>query len=679
MLHIIVSAHGGRFSNQRQTLRVPPGLSINYYCLDGQILSNNDGYWLFNHLQNGYDVSQYVRQRKDEGEFTFDYSCWFAPEFAAYCGIFELGNPDPIDSLRAYSQANPLLLSQIFARYSGTDCVIEWLCCRTVTAAFAGAQLSNPKGAFLTEAAPETALVPDLVPGASMLGLGFNALGTYDVRSLTQQIISVSAGPDTNWTYPPTKITYTVPGNASVISNTHASGSARVFSSQQEFQDYFSAKADIEGSYGGFSAQFSAAYSKSLTTTDSYSYSVYDAEFRGWDVMLLSHSEANQVPGFSQDPDVVELPRNFTKENRESFFALFRKFGTHFVSQCRVGGNIYYYLAIEKAYSVNTVALEAKVALEYKAVFTAASGEAEADWSQLGEEWATSRSVQVSALGGSAHVLNALLPVYQSSFNTIFLQWQDGVMQNPAVVTFKLRPLSQLFSGEQAGAVSKALRVYMNGAIISLASCDYTPGTGPGGGNVTTDALMIVAGNLIPPDPLSPPPPPVIEDGVIYPITGYRIVVVDADSLDVILNATYYIPGSLNSSYEKQQEVYHKIMKDIDQIGERGYYVAISGFGIIAVNFPSSAFMNWVSSCGIDMRAWRSYMNQSMFFNLVSYAAVGRQGLNPGKAVESFSVWLDDWTLVTEGGADASVITMLYADTLYQETPGMTRGSLSAG
>src|SRR5207237_8787109 len=71
----------------------------------------------------------------------------------------------------------------------------------------------------------------------------------------------------------------------------------------------------------------------------------------------------------------------------------------------------------------------------------------------------------VDASGGDTRPFSALAPGYGSNCNDISTKWQTAVMGNPAVIEFKLRPLSALFSGDLAAAISQALTAYASTAL----------------------------------------------------------------------------------------------------------------------------------------------------------------------------------------------------------------------
>jgi hypothetical protein len=148
MPNMIISAHGGRWSDQKCDLDVPQGSSVVYYVIDGGLLSNADGYDILEELQKGNEPGGTVVERDKAGNKTYDYSCWYATEFAAYCGIFEVGSQKLIESLQGYTEDKPLLLSKIFKVYP--NCTIYWDCCREITKRGTSPVLVNSPGSYLT-------------------------------------------------------------------------------------------------------------------------------------------------------------------------------------------------------------------------------------------------------------------------------------------------------------------------------------------------------------------------------------------------------------------------------------------------------------------------------------------------------------------------------------------------
>jgi hypothetical protein len=497
------------------------------------------------------------------------------------------------------------------------------------------------------------------IPGVGVLGYGFDALGSYDVSSVTQEIFTHQTMDAEDWEYQPSGITYQVPDNTSIIPFTTTSGSGQVFSTQQQYQGYLAAKAGISGSYGGFSGAFNFAYSQTLNTQRSWYYGLYEAEYTGWKLGLADQSASWVSSDFAEDPDVEVLPTTFTPANEDLFFAVFRKFGTHFVAQVTLGGALTYYVAVQRSYSSDEQKVEANVSLEYKAVFMSTKATAEAEWQQLGQTWASSRLVKVDAVGGSAAALNALDPGYGDSDSTEVSSWAQDVMSNPNVTDFELRPLSLLFSGDRATAVDQAIEAYLNGAVLVYANSDYTPSRGPGGSNFTTSSGIVVNGTPMRPDPAVPQPTPTIYGGnVVCPIAGYQIALLDPSDMTPILSHIYYQEWD---PWVNEPKVYDAIMADLDQVSATGYLAFVAGFAIDLMNYPSTGFAQWLGTVGASLSGWRQYISFTGSPGQASYVCLGKQGWLPGRAVEGFAAtpnWVGyPWAATT----DTSGLMLLYA------------------
>jgi hypothetical protein len=153
----IISAHGGRWSNQKPDLAVPSTSAVAFYVKDGQLLSNTMGYAILGALTKNQTPPYPVVEQVSGGK-TYDYACWYAPQFANYCGIYEVGSTKQVASLKQYTENNPLLLSQILQMYP--DCTIYWDACREVSVHAETAVLQNSPGAFPSESPPEALAIP---------------------------------------------------------------------------------------------------------------------------------------------------------------------------------------------------------------------------------------------------------------------------------------------------------------------------------------------------------------------------------------------------------------------------------------------------------------------------------------------------------------------------------------
>lgn len=466
------------------------------------------------------------------------------------------------------------------------------------------------------------------IPGADALGFGFDILGRYDLSSVTSRVFLHKNNHVRDWTYQPTGITYAVPDNTAVFDDTNPRGEVTTKSTREKFQNEFSGKAGIKASYGAFSGEFDSAFSHVETSDHQFYWSMYDAEFTGWRLALETLDASYVNPAFLQA--VEDLPTPFNDEVQNLYFNVLRTYGTHFVTQVEVNGSFRYYVAVDKSYSSNQTDVSAKVDLEYQAVFASAKARASAEWKQLGEHWAKSRYVKVSAQGGDTGPLNALSPKYGDNYNDVFTHWQKAVMRNPSAVRFRLRPLSVLFDHNQEVqiALDAAISKYTNGALYStsIVAYDYQTKKSECTWNI------IQSGTVVPPNPDTAPPqyPPAPD----WPHGGgLQVALLNPVTLDTILSKVHYVKD-LNPN---AIEIYDRMMADIDKVADHGYLAVVTAFGMPLWLFPPRRAFTWFESCGATLEEWRRRVDQCANAYTCNYVMIGRNGLAVGNATERFS------------------------------------------
>lgn len=479
----------------------------------------------------------------------------------------------------------------------------------------------------------------NIIPGADILGFGFNSLGTYGIESATSQLFARQTNNSESWTYPPTQTQYDIPDNIAVLDDTKVSGQAYVFSNEQAFQSHYASElhAGISTEFGTFKGSFDAAYSSDVTRTGSHYYGVYEANFNGWDLSLVDESRGRLAPAFLQDPDVQALLKesNFNPQNAFLFFRVFNKFGTHFVSQVKVGGKLYYYLVVDTSYSSDSTHVSASISLEYKAVFADTSVEASMDWQKLSQEWTNSRKVSIDARGGDTGPLSALDPIYGTNFHDVFTHWQSAVMQNPAVIEYKLRPLSVLFSGNLADAIGQALKAYANAGISVMAEYQTAWNGGPEGHVVRLATQLMLNGQPVVPQMPEPPAP--YGSGWPDKPVGLQLAIIDSNSLNLLLNKFYYM-----EAYQMPEckQVYETMDGDISKHMKPGCIIALAAQGVPLAALPQGSFYYRLQSFGATLQQWETSFNSGApdpgVFAMASYVCVGQQGSAVGSAYEAY-------------------------------------------
>ncbi len=474
----------------------------------------------------------------------------------------------------------------------------------------------------------------NIIPGASWLGLGFNILGSNNLSSANSSILTpVSGTGGTPYTDPNTGTIYAVPNNVAVSTGAgDQTQDAQVFAakSQQDFQSYLAAQAGVSGSYRGFSGAFNAAFSKEAQSETMYWYCLASGNFEGWIVFLQESSQQQFSTEFSADPDIVALQKlspPVFKGNEALFYRIFQRWGTHFVDKVTVGGNINYYAAVNTAFSSDQNTIATDLSLEYRSLLVDVAAKASVDWQTLGQQWSSDRTVSWTATGGDNSLLEGIdpSPSFGENFNGAFQNWAGSIMDNPAVIGFHLRDLSELFAGELAEAVTDALTAYTEKGVYAQA--EFTSSNSI----LTSYAGMILLNGETVPNPAPAPNSGDQIDGVA------QLTVFDGTTLETLVNMGAYF--DYTTSPMPWVTFWDSFYQAVQGLTGQSYIVALTGSGLnLADSFPSSDFASWLAGCGGALTQWREQMGVpfSDDYN-VSYVLIGQQGLQPGQAIEKFT------------------------------------------
>jgi hypothetical protein len=279
--------------------------------------------------------------------------------------------------------------------------------------------------------------VMDTIPGADTLGFGFDITKRYHESSTTEQIFKEGTPDARQMTLGTT--TYSVPQNIATESIKKTDGTSQVFSTRQQVQDHFSGKAGISGSGFGFKGHFEMSYSHLTNSDRSYYYALVEATDQAYNLKLKEQSETWLTAQFASD--VNSLPPAFSPATRDTFYAFFSKYGTHYVHQVQLGGSLYYYVAIEKSTTTDESTVKMNMDLEYKALFGKTKAEAEATWQKVDKNWANSRVVRLSTQGGD-NDLDGIAPGNKEWKGDSFSTWSKSLTNKPGLSGFNLRPIS---------------------------------------------------------------------------------------------------------------------------------------------------------------------------------------------------------------------------------------------
>ena len=426
---------------------------------------------------------------------------------------------------------------------------------------------ATPTPAEVFKIAPITEIFPDnvipnydvlainnLVPGAEMLGYGFNIFGDYDFNSATRPILDLGTASPAK---APNGNTYNVPAHVG-IGGGQSSASAYSFDTAEQFTSHFEGSAGISGSYGAFSASFTTAYQTDQQNSSSYSWAMVESKILQWS-LRLAYSSSTIRADVHSDPDFANLPSTFEPANAQAFFAFFSKFGTHFINQIDVGGTLYYYSAVSRSSSMSASDIRMSASAEYHALIASVKVESQAEWSRCSKNWTQSRQSHAETVPATSSVVKWVSPsegTYDE--NKTFADWEDAVEQFPARTSFRLVPISQLFSGAQAGAVQQAFQAYTQTRALVQSYKDHY-------------SNIILGGR-----PIVPPGgyPPVTKYGTqFYGQPGWHLVVLDRKTLAIKMNKYYSIDYTKTNWPDP---TYDQMVSELGPYIDPGKYILIA-------------------------------------------------------------------------------------------------------
>jgi hypothetical protein len=462
----------------------------------------------------------------------------------------------------------------------------------------------------------------NIIPGAAVLGCGFDIFGGYSEESLQRPLMNVG-GAFTPWTAPNGTV-LEVPDNASLNPATATSGSASAFESKQTYTSHYAAKANVRGSYGAFSAEFEAAFSHEEQSEAEYSYGLYELQATTWTLTLINQTVGALLPDVLSDPDYTNLPSAYSQENEYLFFRFFAKYGTHFVDRVVCGGSMSYCAAVSKQFSSQNTTISAKLTLEFGGVFGSAGATAEADFAAAGTAWFENRTVSIRSLGGNTNVLAGIVPSDGTSNNAAFESWLGSIASEPAPTQFALSPIASLFSGDRAAAVQQAYEAYANSRLYAEArhdTCTLLLSGTPVHGPVT----QFTSGN-----------------GQPTAHMGVLVALIDRTDLNLALARRYDIAVAYewpNTLIATCNQLFEALYSDLNgYAGESQYLLALTTYNWWGCGYPTPNAYGLLLSCGAGsgLHEWRTHWSATGTINDVNYSLLGIVGCGPDAGIEAF-------------------------------------------
>lgn len=446
---------------------------------------------------------------------------------------------------------------------------------------------------------PQAAAIPNLVPGAEILGYGFNIFGEYSFDSAIQPLFDLGAK-CSPYTYPESGTVYNVPSNVSPPGGSSASASAYAFATSSEFVRQFQADASVSGSIGAFSATFTSAYSSQQQQSTDYSWALVEGKYYAWHLQML-YSAQNILPQISGDPDWSNLPGTFTTDNAHLFYAFFQKFGTHFISGVACGGTLYYYFAVQKQANYSSNQISASASAEYQGLISSTQAQANAYWSQCSNQWTTFRQSYAITVPATTGVIDWVNPPANSYDSTNqFAQWKTSVTNNPSRANFSLTPIHTVFSGAQAIALQQAYAAYGSNRVHVESYRDRV-------------ATVLVNGT-----PVLPPGGYPSNQGA-----GWHVIILDSRNNTIAFNKYYDIEFGMPNWPDGTND---QISADLaPYLGTTNYILVLAGCKMNEGSNPNNTFYGILKSfgAGAGLDAWMQREHGCAGGNGVAYALVG--------------------------------------------------------
>jgi hypothetical protein len=423
---------------------------------------------------------------------------------------------------------------------------------------------------------------PSPIPGASILGFGYNVVTATSMTDTTQRIVAINEAQGTNVTKG--GIQYLLPANVSLIDNNTSSIQYNVFASQAEYASHLAAQVNASVSAWGFSGDFAASYSSLSEGSQASLYGLVEADTTLWEVAIQQLQSLSLDPTFQEE--LGALPPTYSPDTGQAFFDFFEKYGTHVVTKASAGGYLHYTVAVSGASSFSKQTAQANMKLEYKSVFIDASANAQSDWSQMDKSWISSRNASLSVQGGDPSILENAIPPNDPTtpvnYSALVGQWTRGVMQAPGVTGVHLQPISHLAPAGQVAALDAALDAYLNDGVTVSGRATLNEDTKTVW-TVSDSACSIEINRnyvQVPPEPM----------GSTGTTPFYWLVLAD-NAGKVVFNQAVFKddPDQLDALIETV----------ISMSAGQNWWTVVVQCG--ATNPPSAKAVQWLNSCGINL------------------------------------------------------------------------------
>jgi hypothetical protein len=184
----------------------------------------------------------------------------------------------------------------------------------------------------------------------------------------------------------------------------------------------------------------------------------------------------------------------------------------------------------------------------------------------------------------------ALHPGYEQSFKARFDTWVGTLKTNPGTINFRLSPIEELFSGDQAGHVRRAATAYVDSQLQVVSE--------------RAESAILLNGMRLEMDTVGPPATHGVDAMIsdpphAYPSSVVRIAVIDGDTLQPVHKRAYRIANRDFTAVMTDMKRYERDSKYIIAItlgGENGSQYFTNGYS--GVQFPTGDFYAFLIGCG---------------------------------------------------------------------------------
>lgn len=459
--------------------------------------------------------------------------------------------------------------------------------------------------------------ITTVLPGVDALGHGFKVTGMYDTESVTTELVRIDKSKGTPVTEFGTE--YLLPTNCSHVDIFDDVAEFQSYSSRDEFTSDLAAKASVEGSAWGFSAEFDASYSTRKEETQSAYFGRVFSYYRFWRVLLDIHS-VDLDPDFAAD--LAALPAQFTPATQNAFFDLFNKYGTHVITSTVVGGELDYSVSVTAASSFTKDSTNVNMSYEWNGVFASSSGEGHASWDKMDKSWLSSRSAHLHVIGGEPTVAgkleHAVLPSGGSEYvnhNDLVEPWSKTLETSPGLLDFALQPISHLAPTSQVRLLEQALDAYLNFGVEAATRASVSYGRTEFAVLENSSRITVAHSDVTPPTPQPQKAAP-----------GYWIVLADD------LGAVQYNGNRFSTDPDDFDALVAEARK---AAGNNRWWVAVVVSALVKP--PSVTAAGWLESCGIRADVWDQGGGYPTWPKL--FSAVGRTNSSTYKGVADYVLW----------------------------------------